>query len=246
MGKPTSVRIEIPDPCNQDWSKMTPTNNGRFCDHCQTNVVDFSGWTDAMLFDFFSKKQNNVCGRYDAHQVSRTIKLPYQPQSRLYRIAVSMGLVLMFTQMPSASAKRAPYVIENVCAVNNFDDDFDPQSGLGSISGRVSDENHKLFAGVKVELIQNKIVVGRTTTDSTGEYSFSDNLAAGVYDVKVTAPGYRISLTTAIPVREYDYATVNFKLHKQETASQFIDIYPYLEPPRKLMGKMIRHDIPHK
>ena len=35
-------RVRIPEPCSEDWSKMTPTKKGAFCDKCQINVIDFS------------------------------------------------------------------------------------------------------------------------------------------------------------------------------------------------------------
>lgn len=61
-------KINIPDPCNQDWKKMTPNGNGRYCDTCKMTVVDF---TKMSLDEIKNHLLNNsyVCGRFDCSQV---------------------------------------------------------------------------------------------------------------------------------------------------------------------------------
>jgi len=33
--------ISIPDPCSEDFTKMTPTERGAFCSKCQIDTFDF-------------------------------------------------------------------------------------------------------------------------------------------------------------------------------------------------------------
>jgi hypothetical protein len=35
-------QLQIPEPCHEDWNKMTPVHKGRFCDSCEKAVVDFT------------------------------------------------------------------------------------------------------------------------------------------------------------------------------------------------------------
>lgn len=35
-------QIQIPDPCNEDWDKMTPSKKGAFCKVCSKEVFDFT------------------------------------------------------------------------------------------------------------------------------------------------------------------------------------------------------------
>jgi hypothetical protein len=37
----TKYKINISEPCLEDWDKMAPNDNGRFCESCSKNVVDF-------------------------------------------------------------------------------------------------------------------------------------------------------------------------------------------------------------
>lgn len=34
--------IGIPNPCSEDWNKMTPTDRGAYCGKCQFDVIDFT------------------------------------------------------------------------------------------------------------------------------------------------------------------------------------------------------------
>lgn len=192
-----------------------------------------------MLYDFLSKNRGEVCGRYSSQQLGRPISLPRQPQSRLYRIAVGLGLVLIFTQTPAAQAKRPPLITEQICTVTDYNEDFEPQSGLGSIAGSAYDEKGNPAKGAQVELISNGSVLFNTTTDSNGRYSFQDNVSAGYYDVKITVTGYRTMIVTSVLVTAYEFSSVKFYLQKITGASDAPIINNYRPAPeRKLMGKM--------
>jgi TonB family protein len=56
--------LRIPEPCKEDFSKMTPVENGRYCDVCSKTVIDFRNYSDSELLDFFAKKDpaQRVCG----------------------------------------------------------------------------------------------------------------------------------------------------------------------------------------
>lgn len=88
---------------------MRPSGNGRFCDHCQKTVIDFSGCSDEELYAFFSKQKDTVCGRFRVSQTRRHINIPPQPHSQLYKMVVAFGLTLVFTQGTYAQT-NAPLV----------------------------------------------------------------------------------------------------------------------------------------
>ena len=70
-------QLQIPEPCHEDWNKMTPGDKGRFCDSCQKAVVDFTGMTDMQLIAFFKKPSTgSVCGRFYNDQLHRDIEIP--------------------------------------------------------------------------------------------------------------------------------------------------------------------------
>jgi hypothetical protein len=72
----TKHKITIPKPCHEDWNKMTPNDNGRFCGSCSKNVVDFRNMLPDEIQVYF-QQHSNVCGRFNNSQLnSLTIQIP--------------------------------------------------------------------------------------------------------------------------------------------------------------------------
>jgi hypothetical protein len=72
--------------------------------------------------------------------------------------------------------------------------------GNGRLSGAVTDASGAVIAGANVKLMdENNAIVAQTTTDSSGNYSFSA-LAPGNYRVQTERPGFKTSLLTQLNV----------------------------------------------
>ncbi len=68
-----NIQISIPQPCSEDWDQMSPQQKGRFCESCQTTVIDFSKMTDQELVEFFKKPKGNTCGHFKPQQLDRSL-----------------------------------------------------------------------------------------------------------------------------------------------------------------------------
>jgi hypothetical protein len=103
------IQISIPQPCHEDWSKMTPTEQGRFCNSCQKCLVDFTGFTDRQLFEYLNTNKGlKICGRFENIQLDRPINIPPQPQSLLYQCFIALGLTLILSQAPTQNINASP------------------------------------------------------------------------------------------------------------------------------------------
>jgi hypothetical protein len=70
-----SYIVRIPEPCHEDWNKMTVDKKGRFCNVCSKSVVDFTGKIDAEIHSILiEKSKEKVCGRFNKNQVERPIE----------------------------------------------------------------------------------------------------------------------------------------------------------------------------
>lgn len=169
MSKP--IQINIPSPCHEDWDKMTPVEQGRFCNSCQKVVTDFTNFTDAQLYSFFSKRTEEVCGRFYNHQLNRDIHIPTQPHSRLYQYFIGFGLTLLFTQLPETSLRaQAPYAATKAYSNNKINDSGNE---IATIKGKVLDEDKKPMIGAVITAyISDKQVAGGIT-DEDGNYKIS-------------------------------------------------------------------------
>ena len=97
-------KITIPEPCHENWDKMTPNENGRFCLSCSKTVVDFTTKLPDEIQHFFIQNQNQkVCGRFKNEQLeSLIIQIPSQvlysqthyPKMFLLALFIAMGTTL--------------------------------------------------------------------------------------------------------------------------------------------------------
>jgi hypothetical protein len=72
--------------------------------------------------------------------------------------------------------------------------------GNGRLSGAVADSSGAVIAGANVKLMdENGLIVAQTTTDSSGNYSFS-SLSPGNYRVQTERPGFKTHLMTQLNV----------------------------------------------
>jgi hypothetical protein len=69
-----SIQITIPEPCHEDWAKMTLSQNGKHCAVCEKEVIDFTKATDEQLYKT-AKNGGNLCGRFTKNQLDRPIQL---------------------------------------------------------------------------------------------------------------------------------------------------------------------------
>lgn len=70
------LQLSIPEPCHQNWHEMNPTQQGRFCNACAKEVIDFSTMSDSEVLNYFSSlKSEKVCGRAYPDQLDRAITM---------------------------------------------------------------------------------------------------------------------------------------------------------------------------
>lgn len=71
-------KIHIPEPCHEDWDKMTPNEKGAFCKVCSKTVVDFSQKSDTDIQKFLLENiDKKVCGRFKTTQLeNEPVEIP--------------------------------------------------------------------------------------------------------------------------------------------------------------------------
>lgn len=86
------MRINIAEPCHENWEGMVTNPNGKLCSKCDKTVYDFSSYTDSEIINFF-KDGPKVCGRFSGTQLGRDLS-PRTTLSPSWAIA-ACGLLLM-------------------------------------------------------------------------------------------------------------------------------------------------------
>lgn len=68
-----AIALRLDEPCSQEWSNMTPSEQGRYCDSCQKQVIDFTQLTDNEILQIIAANPNGFCGQFRETQLNRTI-----------------------------------------------------------------------------------------------------------------------------------------------------------------------------
>jgi len=62
----TPFKINIPNPCNENWNAMESIGEGRFCGCCDKTVVDFSKMELSEIKLYFKQHQKQkICGHFN-------------------------------------------------------------------------------------------------------------------------------------------------------------------------------------
>ncbi len=189
------IQLSIPQPCHEDWHKMTPVDKGRFCNACAKQVVDFTTMSDTEVLHYFLNKQGeNVCGRMYPDQLNRPVTKPVYPvKTKWWQWNYAAMFLLFLSKSFSAKAQGAVKIIktEQVPRVNIVE--LRATVGMVSykaavlktITGNIADENGEPIAFASVQV---KGSTAGTSADAKGHYSIKANTVTDV--LIVSAVGY--------------------------------------------------------
>lgn len=172
---PSKFKIQISNPCHEEWEGMQADSNGKFCGSCQKSVVDFTHFTDAALKQWFNQNQGESCGRFKPEQLDRLILVKENYTLSRFKpslIAASLLAFLSFPKLGNAniSSSYPTFQTDNKKSLKddvlkeNAEDDF------VTIQGKVIDGDDKLpIIGAVIMIKGSKI---KTVTDRNGKFEF--------------------------------------------------------------------------
>jgi len=197
MGKQRKIEISILKPCSEDWDKMTPEGNGRFCNQCNKTIIDFSTFTDKELLDYFTTAKQKICGVYNPTQLNRIISAPQPSDTSIFKKALfGTALAAGVTASTQSQAQTQP---DNTTQTTHTTKKTYHMMGEvvatkpDKISGIVKDsKTGKPIYYVTMDLEVEGEVLNITFTDSAGHYTY--NLSARCLNKKAeitaNAEGY--------------------------------------------------------
>jgi hypothetical protein len=107
------LMVSIPEPCHENWDGMSPTEQGRFCNACSKEVIDFSTMSDAQMVLYFSKlTTEKVCGRVYPDQLNRTMAAPELIKKKKWYWNYLALFLLFFSKSSQTKAQGGMKFIE--------------------------------------------------------------------------------------------------------------------------------------
>jgi hypothetical protein len=104
--KKSTIHIQIPEPCHEDWNKMTTTEKVKFCQACTKEVIDFTAKSDEEILRHFSMHES-VCGRFHPSQLNRKLIADRKKRNHWLSYAASLLLpITLFSQETTSTPKN--------------------------------------------------------------------------------------------------------------------------------------------
>ena len=171
MQKQTS--IYIPKPCHEDWSKLIPTQQGKFCASCSKQVIDFSLMSDNQILNFLSNQSGKLCGRFDADQLQRPLIETKIKKKKSWWMALTMPLLFLF-EKTEAKKHVIPQMDTTISPIDKQPEImgklmYHPIKEI-TVAGRVVDEagNPVGYASIVQKGTKHGVM-----TDTLGSFSFN-------------------------------------------------------------------------
>lgn len=169
---------------------MERQDRDRLCARCNNTVVDFTGYSDHQLYNFFSQEQNaNVCGQYRIEQLNRNILPEKEARNSVGKYAMAAGLALLLFTAGYSSFAQPP--LKPVTTVTPGDMDTNQKDSV-ALSGIILDENKEPVIGAVVQAVKNNIAIGGALSDVDGSFRIPP-LEKGRYRILVSNIGYKDS-----------------------------------------------------
>lgn len=177
--KPSGYSLKITSPCTEDWSRMTPDEQGKFCSLCSKTVTDITHLTDAEIHTLLNNSTGNQCVRGNSEQFNRPLELGgLQPRfPHFYKMLAGLlmvsaaGTTITHAQVtyPAEQRQNAEGVKKEVlCNPVSTDEIYRVQK---SITGKVLDaETHLPVADAMVYIQDIRLY---SLSDSNGCFSLS-------------------------------------------------------------------------
>lgn len=164
-------KIQVPEPCHENWNDMSPSERGRFCNACQKEVVDFTGFTNKELAQKFSQ-EDNLCGRFLSNQLDTIVTSETSHNNKQLGFLFGITSILSILSTPLNAKTKLKPLFQSHTNHQSIEKKNPSESTaneeLVTIKGQVLDESTKEGISFCNVMIKGKPI--GTTTDFYGNY----------------------------------------------------------------------------
>jgi len=143
-----AIKLTIAAPCHENWDKMSKVEQGKHCQVCSKNVVDFTDKSDEEIYKYVTKN-NNICGRFKETQLDRAIKVERKSSFNLIPYAASLLLPLSLLSSVNAKAEVTSEKNYTSLGIGRFAENTLKRAQIIT-TGTVYDNNGSPLANVKI------------------------------------------------------------------------------------------------
>jgi hypothetical protein len=217
-----NIQISVPQPCTEDWTQMSLQQRGRFCESCQTTVIDFTKMADQELVEFFKKPKGNTCGHFKSQQLDRA--LSYHENTWLdqksQRLVLGIGALLSLQNSNAQHLKGKPAIHYTEQAPAHKTTPLSKDS-VYAIEGLVLDSTTK------------EPLIGATISTNDKRYSASTD-TAGKFRLEISSN----LQNTSLEIEYLDYHSKSMSVYELNQHQNVIELSYDIDPFLFIGGKM--------
>lgn len=156
--------LKIPNPCEQDWAKMTPTEKGMFCNTCKKEVFDLTNFSNYQLAKRLDTNKN-ICGRFKKTQIDKELNSSKNINVSRFGIILGLSSFISISQPIYSQNKKERIEIkdkqEELSTTSVSKESF---SDKIVIRGNITDSNKYPLPGVTI-ILKGKSIGTQTNLD---------------------------------------------------------------------------------
>ncbi|WP_405199155.1 carboxypeptidase-like regulatory domain-containing protein [Christiangramia sp. LLG6405-1] len=161
-------RIEVINPCDQAWQSMRRLGGNKFCDKCQKEVIDFTGYSKNEIFEKI-EKNGEVCGKLHPSHLENKIESNQLGTQYFSKFAFFIGLSSIIGLNEPVTANSTKPTFEqtdrtewkSVLPIKKVKDSI-------TVRGKVTDADGQAIPGTNVIIKDSRI---GTQTNLEGEFN---------------------------------------------------------------------------
>lgn len=182
------LKVSIPEPCHENWTKMTPTTKGKFCSVCTKDVVDFTSKSDEEIVKY-NLKYKNVCGRFYSSQLDRKLIISRKERNHWLSYAASLLFPFaLFSQEVKSEFQKLPK-IEQINTSTFTSLNIGSLHKQGKIAPTIQNDSITVKGVITddtgLPLLGASIVIKGTTTGKTADFDGNFTIKAKKGDILV-------------------------------------------------------------
>lgn len=236
MKKQFSLKIE--NPCDANFSEMTPNANGSFCSSCAKNVVDLSRKTNSEVAKILANsKDSSICARLKTSQLEQVFEYNEVSKLNTFKYASAIAASVLLTSNVVGQEKE-PVKIEV--------DSTKPQRIImGKIAYR-EPVNKVISIIIKGKLIDSKTQKPLSAKLYPNLYIFIDggkknfkiNAKTGEFEVPVLLNEDTKKISVQISNEDKSYQNT-FQIDLKTIKNNKLEFNIYIKPEEELQNYMI-------
>ncbi|PHS00764.1 MAG: hypothetical protein COA80_02715 [Leeuwenhoekiella sp.] len=161
-------KLHIPEPCHEDWSQMSPREQGRFCASCAKEVIDFTALSRKQITEKV-KSEKSICGRYRKDQLETVYFIPEKKPFKNLGIAAAFTSLLALCEPAMGQEAESGLEFYQTDIITQQNKQRKVMDSV-TVKGIVYDDSKHPFAGVNIILKGTKI---GAVSNENGEYSIT-------------------------------------------------------------------------